>query len=59
MQNFLPQRQWCINPLTMGPEILYTTGAWDGVNVSVVIFPSSDGGVKNPVSEQSHPVKFS
>ena len=29
----------------MGPEILYTTGAWEGVEVSVAIFPSSGGGV--------------
>ena len=28
----------------MGPEILYTTGAGEGVKVSVAIFPSSGGG---------------
>ena len=33
------------NPPPMGPEILYTTGAWEGVKVSVAIFPSSGGGV--------------
>ena len=31
------------NPLPMGPEILYTTGAGEGVKVSVAIFPSSGG----------------
>ena len=33
------------SPPPMGPEILYTTGAWEGVKVSVAIFPSSGGGV--------------
>ena len=33
------------NPPPMGPEILYTTGAGEGVKVSVAIFPSSGGGV--------------
>ena len=32
-------------PPPMGPEILYTTGAGEGVKVSVAIFPSSGGGV--------------
>ena len=32
------------------PEMLYTTGAGEGVKVSVAIFPSS-GGASNPVSE--------
>ena len=33
------------NPPPIGPEILYTTGAWEGVKVSVAIFPSNGGGV--------------
>ena len=33
------------NPPPIGPEILYTTGAGEGVKVSVVMFPSSGGGV--------------
>ena len=33
------------NPPPMGPEILYTTAAGEGVKVSVAIFPSSGGGV--------------
>ena len=32
------------NPPPMGSEILYTTGAWEGVKVSVAIFLSSGGG---------------
>ena len=44
LQNFQPQRQWCIkNPPPMGPKILYTTGAGKGVEVSVAILPSSGG----------------
>ena len=35
----------CKNPPPMGLEILYTTGAWKGVKVSVAIFPSNGGGV--------------
>ena len=31
--------------LPMGPEILHTTGAGEGVKVSVASFPSSSGGV--------------
>ena len=46
LQNFQPQRQWSITVLPpMGPEILYTTDAGEGVKVSVVNFPSSGGGV--------------
>ena len=33
------------NPPPMGPEILYTTGAGEGVKESMAIFPSSGGGV--------------
>ena len=33
------------NPPPIGLEILYTTGAGEGVKVSVAIFPSSGGGV--------------
>ena len=33
------------NPPPMGPEILYTAGAGEGVKVSVAIVPSSGGGV--------------
>ena len=40
------------NPPPMGPEMLYTTGAGEGVKVSMAIFPSNDGGASNPVSEQ-------
>ena len=32
------------NPPPMDPEILYTTGAGEGVKVSMAIFPSSGGG---------------
>ena len=31
-------------PSPMSPEILYTTGAGKGVEVSVAIFPSGGGG---------------
>ena len=33
------------NPPPMGPEILYTTGAGEGVKMSVAILTSSGGGV--------------
>ena len=33
------------NPSSLGPEILYTTGAGKGFKVSVAIFASSGGGV--------------
>ena len=33
------------NPPHMGPDILYPTGAGEGVKVSVAIFPSNGGSV--------------
>ena len=35
----------------MGPETPFTTGAAEGVKVSVAILPFSGGGISNPVSD--------
>ena len=44
-------------PRPMGPEIVCTTGAGEGVEVSVANVPSSSGGVYNPVSDLRDPCR--
>ena len=51
LQNFQPQRQWCVKMLLLRPQNFYAPLVLGrGVKVSVAMFPSSGGGI-NLVSD--------